>query len=108
MKFAALETLDNMTSAKDILGINKAKCVSARERRKPKWIEFVMIPAYGMCRIILKPPHPEEIQSPCQIIEHPSPSIDDIDMKDANNACIPVRVRIVVVVVTRQHHDITM
>jgi hypothetical protein len=29
MEFAALETLDDMTSAKDIPGINKAKCMLA-------------------------------------------------------------------------------
>jgi hypothetical protein len=106
MEFATLETLNDMTSSKDILRINKAKCVSAREGWELKWIKFVIIPAYGMWCVILKPPHPEEVQSPWQIIEHPSPSIDDINMKDANNAGIPIRVRFVVVAC--QHHDITM
>jgi hypothetical protein len=108
MEIVALEFWDDMTSTKDITRIDKAKRMFTRERWKPKRIKTVLTPLEGPRCVILKPPYPKEVQSPRKIIKHTRPSVYDIDMEDADNACVPKWVRVVIVVIARQHHNITV
>jgi hypothetical protein len=97
-----------MASTEDITRIDKAKGMFAQDRWKPKHIKTVLTPLEGPGCIILKPSYPKEVQSMCKIIEHAHPSVYDIDMEDADTACVPKWVRVVIVIVARQHHNITV